>query len=259
MKCISIRQPWASLICAGIKNVENRSWQTKYRGKILIHASSFKCPKDWAYQLPLELSNESINNDIFGNIDIENIPGSAIIGYVNLDDCVTGNDNLLWSDPGSEYKFMLSNAYMFNEPITGVKGKLNIFDYPLDENNLPPAHKAKLREPSIKGKTITMPVADRVIENCKNLSGPKNIELYDTEMMLSTFYRYHDLLDKYVLRPEAEAAKSIRLIGQSGEELKYTLKSIETDVDVDVNGNPAITQALNGEEVEIVFTRFVFE
>lgn len=38
MKVLSIRQPWAWLICAGYKDVENRDWRTNYRGRILIHA-----------------------------------------------------------------------------------------------------------------------------------------------------------------------------------------------------------------------------
>jgi hypothetical protein len=28
MKCLTIRQPWAELIAAGIKRVENRTWKT---------------------------------------------------------------------------------------------------------------------------------------------------------------------------------------------------------------------------------------
>ena len=39
MKTLSIRQPFASFICRVIKTIENRSWDTKYRGKLLIHAS----------------------------------------------------------------------------------------------------------------------------------------------------------------------------------------------------------------------------
>jgi hypothetical protein len=38
-KVLSIKQPHASFICAGIKTVENRTWKTDYRGKLLIHAS----------------------------------------------------------------------------------------------------------------------------------------------------------------------------------------------------------------------------
>ena len=38
MKVITIKQPWASLIAEGIKEYEFRTWKTKYRGEILIHA-----------------------------------------------------------------------------------------------------------------------------------------------------------------------------------------------------------------------------
>ena len=40
MKALTIKQPWASLIASGIKDIENRTWKTHYRGKIYIHASS---------------------------------------------------------------------------------------------------------------------------------------------------------------------------------------------------------------------------
>jgi hypothetical protein len=39
VKIITIRQPWAYLITKGSKNIENRTWQTQYRGPVLIHAS----------------------------------------------------------------------------------------------------------------------------------------------------------------------------------------------------------------------------
>jgi hypothetical protein len=38
MKILTVRQPWAALIVAGIKDVENRSWGTDYRGPLLILA-----------------------------------------------------------------------------------------------------------------------------------------------------------------------------------------------------------------------------
>jgi hypothetical protein len=38
MKALSIKQPWAWLICHGHKDVENRSWRTKHRGPFLVHA-----------------------------------------------------------------------------------------------------------------------------------------------------------------------------------------------------------------------------
>ncbi|MCE9533962.1 MAG: ASCH domain-containing protein [Planctomycetes bacterium] len=39
MKALTIKQPWAGLIAAGIKPIENRTWRTWYRGPLLIHAS----------------------------------------------------------------------------------------------------------------------------------------------------------------------------------------------------------------------------
>ena len=38
LRALSIRRPWANLILAGHKTVENRSWTTEHRGLLLIHA-----------------------------------------------------------------------------------------------------------------------------------------------------------------------------------------------------------------------------
>jgi hypothetical protein len=39
MKALSIRQPWAWLIVKGYKDIENRTWATKLRGRVFVHAS----------------------------------------------------------------------------------------------------------------------------------------------------------------------------------------------------------------------------
>lgn len=38
MKAITLHQPWASLVAEGVKTIETRSWSTKYRGPLVIHA-----------------------------------------------------------------------------------------------------------------------------------------------------------------------------------------------------------------------------
>lgn len=38
MKALTLRQPWASLVANGVKTIETRSWATKHRGRIAIHA-----------------------------------------------------------------------------------------------------------------------------------------------------------------------------------------------------------------------------
>lgn len=44
MKALTICQPYAHLIATGEKLVENRVWQTSYRGKLAIHAGK---SRDW--------------------------------------------------------------------------------------------------------------------------------------------------------------------------------------------------------------------
>jgi hypothetical protein len=39
MKCLSLKQPFAELLVSGKKTVELRKWNTKFRGKFLIHVS----------------------------------------------------------------------------------------------------------------------------------------------------------------------------------------------------------------------------
>lgn len=38
MKALTLHQPWASLVALGVKTIETRSWSTKYRGQLVIHA-----------------------------------------------------------------------------------------------------------------------------------------------------------------------------------------------------------------------------
>jgi ASCH domain len=40
MKALTIRQPWAELILRGRKPFELRTWRTKYRGPLVIHAAA---------------------------------------------------------------------------------------------------------------------------------------------------------------------------------------------------------------------------
>lgn len=45
MKVLTIREPWASLIAQGVKRVETRSWPTRYRGPLYLHAGSAPLPQ----------------------------------------------------------------------------------------------------------------------------------------------------------------------------------------------------------------------
>ena len=73
MKVLTIKQPWATLIMQGDKRFEFRSWQTKYRGELLIHAGKAidkEAMKRLSKYLPKEL------------------PYGKILGKVKLVDCI---------------------------------------------------------------------------------------------------------------------------------------------------------------------------
>jgi hypothetical protein len=38
-KCLSLKQPYADLLVSGKKTIEIRTWNTKFRGEFLVHAS----------------------------------------------------------------------------------------------------------------------------------------------------------------------------------------------------------------------------
>ena len=47
MKALSIRQPWAWLIVNSHEDVENRTWRTRERGPVLVHASKGMTPTEY--------------------------------------------------------------------------------------------------------------------------------------------------------------------------------------------------------------------
>ena len=76
MKALTIWQPYASLIGAGIKKIETRSWYTTYRGPILIHSG--QRPMRWILKHSAEESLD-VAIETFGMDDFMKLPtGRAI-------------------------------------------------------------------------------------------------------------------------------------------------------------------------------------
>ncbi|MBN1663410.1 MAG: ASCH domain-containing protein [Deltaproteobacteria bacterium] len=119
MKALSVRNPWAWLIVHGIKDVENRNWASNYRGQLLIHASM-----TWDYDGALWISNH------FGKIfpNVSEVTQGAIIGRVNMVDCVTRHASKLFF---GRYGFVLQEPKAFENPIP-YRGQLGLFDVPED-------------------------------------------------------------------------------------------------------------------------------
>lgn len=162
MKALSVTQPWASVICSGAKDVENRLWQAaKAPGKILIHATKTKVPS--TFERPDDYASTIMNMRLMGQIpEYKDMPYGAIIGYVDCYDIVKDSESF-WAQPDC-FHWCLRDAYLFDEPIEGVKGvRGHLFDVDIDENNLPPAHKVELRKPERKGTHLVMPASPAVI------------------------------------------------------------------------------------------------
>lgn len=126
MKTITIKQPWASLIVNNYKKFEFRTWKTKYRGKILIHAG---------------MGTDKKYLDKFTEYNLDYING-AIIGEAKIVDCILvdekfSNDlisinNKVYKNNVGAYAWKLENIKKYDEPIY-CKGKLNLWNYELND------------------------------------------------------------------------------------------------------------------------------
>ena len=127
MKVISIKQPFATLIAEGYKEYEFRTWKTKYRGEIYIHAS-------------LSENKEAMKK--YKDLNLTYLKG-CIIAKATLSDCLEINDefktmikpknkypyiyNHVLENDDNKYAFHLTNVEKI-EPIP-IKGKLGIWNY----------------------------------------------------------------------------------------------------------------------------------
>lgn len=137
MKAISIKQPWASLIGHGIKDIENRTWKTNFRGRVYIHASKFDPGEIYQY-----LNQEQIKEMLKNWSLIPKLERGAIIGEVDIVDC-TINHPSTWAEKTASrafadqpyyfdkpiYNWVLSNPILYEKPILNVKGKLSFWDF----------------------------------------------------------------------------------------------------------------------------------
>jgi hypothetical protein len=120
-KALSIRQPYAWLICQGYKDVENRNWATNFRGRIYVHAGVSKIYlKDAENDMVKRLSGSQLA-DYLANIN--SLTFGAIIGEVDIIDCVSESTSPWFT---GKYGFLLGNPILYDHPIL-CKGMLNFF------------------------------------------------------------------------------------------------------------------------------------
>ena len=120
IKCLSIRQPWAEMILHHNKSAENRTWNTGYRGPLVIHAGKARASRDDVQTI----------RDMFDiEVDRDKLTYGAFVGVVELYDVAEpGAYAGLWHDTDC-YGFKLRHAFPFTHGIAG-QGRLGLFTPP---------------------------------------------------------------------------------------------------------------------------------
>lgn len=114
MKALSIKQPWAWAIVTGQKDIENRNWNTKFRGRFLVHAS-----KQFDRNAPKDLISD------FHVAELMNHNGTemgGIIGSVELVDVVEKSVSPWFQ---GKYGFVLDKPIRYK--FKPCKGQLGFF------------------------------------------------------------------------------------------------------------------------------------
>ena len=127
--CISVWNPWAWAIPYFLKDIENRTWSPRWKGKplrgeILIHAAK----KRMSDQVWAEFQYRFKTDFGVDLPDKHHLQFGGIVGKANLIDCVTESDSK-WKESGS-VGWVLKDQ----KPITFIpyRGQQNIFEYHSD-------------------------------------------------------------------------------------------------------------------------------
>ena len=114
MKAISIQQPWAWAILHAGKDVENRTWNTHFRGLIAIHAPARRRQEDWWPRGAPRPSEDELHL-------------SAIVGIAEMVDVVEKSRSKWFGGP---FGFVLTNARPLATPVL-CKGALMLWNLPV--------------------------------------------------------------------------------------------------------------------------------
>ncbi|MBL8795218.1 MAG: ASCH domain-containing protein [Planctomycetia bacterium] len=133
MKALTIQQPWASLIVAGAKCHETRSWSTRHRGPLLIHAGA-------RFPEPARLlcRREPFLSALDGRTAAE-LPLGVVIGSVEIVECVRVEDIVQLDEREERFGDYRPGrwAWLLRHPVAlphfAVRGMPALFDVALPE------------------------------------------------------------------------------------------------------------------------------
>lgn len=131
MLALSIRMPWAWLILHAGKDIENRDWATKVRGRILLHAGKGMTRSE--YEDGLATYQDALFERFGGGLpeglpelpDFETLERGGIVGSVEIVDCVSQSTSPWFF---GRYGFVLARPKVV--PFIPYSGRLGFFDVP---------------------------------------------------------------------------------------------------------------------------------
>ena len=123
-KALTLWQPYAQAVAAGMKKYETRSWRTNYRGDLLIHASVRPISKEYCV--------------LAKRYGLRDCPMGVIVGKVKLVDCILMtpefiaaqcNKEIDWGDwQVGRYAWEFAELEVFKEPIP-AKGRQGLWTW----------------------------------------------------------------------------------------------------------------------------------
>jgi hypothetical protein len=122
MRALSIRQPWAWLIVHGLKDVENRTWTTSFRGRFLVHAPQEFDPEGYQWVLQSQIGVKMPKPAGFER--------GGIVGEADLLHCVSRHDSPWFTGP---HGFVLGNARPL--PFRPLPGKRGFFEVEVEQDD----------------------------------------------------------------------------------------------------------------------------
>ena len=125
MKAISVRQPWCWLILHAGKDIENRSWHTKVRGRVLLHAAKGMTREEWQRGLGYAEHLAHAPASLLQQAQFDDLPRGGIVGSVEIVDCLDRSDSPWYM---GQVGFLLRDPRPM--PLVPCKGALNFFDVP---------------------------------------------------------------------------------------------------------------------------------
>jgi hypothetical protein len=145
-KCITVKQPWASLIVEGIMYIKNSTWKTNFRGRVLIHAS-LDTMLDLSVLTKEQYEYVCEHLEPLPTVPVDRYDRGMIIGSVEIVDCVINHPSI-WAEKSRKiewvkqseksvrieptfvnptYNWVLVNPIKFKKPIP-AKGKLSFWE-----------------------------------------------------------------------------------------------------------------------------------